>query len=296
MIFRYIYIYLLFLNLANASEYIDVFSKVNIYDERVSAYISLYKPIEDFYVADKNETQLYKYFIHNINKPDTVIAEIIAHPISIVGVYLKSRQPKLYNNFKVGNFYPLQSLTSGIDSPYEFSVSFGKMILFEKSRDKNERNRAFVGSSVSFSNISLKDNSAYFNRWFRFGFRTMGVKTKKDNYLKIDLNFGKQINSNRNFSNTYFFKIVRKSIDYDKTIYSFKRNSIYSCSVELNDRFDLSRFEILYGKYFPITSPTKFAFSLSLGFAYNGMNKYSNTLSSDDKPYSQMILQPNFTF
>lgn len=270
--------------------------EADIYYSNISAYLDLDTANELQDASLKSEKQIYKELIQNTFHPNVFLTELAIHPMPITGIYLKSEQREFYDKFEFDNFNPIRSITAGFEEPYSLSFFFGRMILFSKAKDLSIKNRAFIGYLFSIGNYTIKDNSAYENKWLRMEFKLKGTRSKKTQDLDWSFRIGTQLNHNNSFANTLYIGARRSKIQYTKNQYSFINNGAINSLLEVNYNFELTKAELVYEKILPVKLRKKSAFKLGIGYVYDSSKRYNGNLRQSDIINHQLVIRPNLKF
>ena len=288
----------LYFTFVNAESLIEYDYEIDAYYSNVSAFIDLDRDSEIIDGSSKSESEIYKGLFSNIFHPNVFLIEAAIHPMPLLGLAFRKNNEELYQKAKVQDFNIVKAITVGFEEPYSFSAFIGRMLVFKnKERDHIGKNRAYIGCLVSYGNYSIKDNKAYRDDWVELEFKLKGTREKKEKDLDWSFRVGGKVHINKDFVNSIYIGVRRKSIDYKKSVYSFLYNSAFSTSVEFSaDTLNLMSSGILIEKIYPLSWSEKMSFSLGIGYMYNSGEKYRGTLKEEAIDKHQLILRPNLKF
>ncbi len=216
----------------------------------------------------------------------------------IAGLYFRNNNPNLYDRSKVQNMNLVKIVTAGFAEPYSLSFFLGRMLVFKnKNNGRIGKNRAYMGYLVTIGDYTIKENTAYYDKWMNIEFKLKGTREKENRDLDWSFRIGSRIHQNKDFVNTVFIGARRSSIDYNKGIYSLLYNSAFSTMISLSaENLNLAETEVMIEKKFPLKWSKKMSFGVAVGYIYNSGEKYRGTLKDEGVDNHQMIFRPNLNW
>jgi hypothetical protein len=217
--------------------------------------------------------------------------------MNILGTYYRKQNEDKYSKENIDRFNAIKALTAGFEEPYSLTFFLGRMMIFSKQAgERVGKNRAYVGYMLTIGDKSIKDNKSYTDKWINFEFKLKGTREKRNRDLDWSFRVGTRLHDNNDFVDVVYVGARRKSIDYDKGIYSFIYNSSITTLFSFRkDNYELTDAELVVGKILPI-SFDGISFSLELGYLYTSKYKYDGELSNDGIDNHQAIIRPNLNW
>lgn len=217
--------------------------------------------------------------------------------MNILGTYYRKKNEDKYTEENRDNFNIVKALTAGFEEPYSLTFFLGRMMIFsKKDGERVGKNRAYLGYMLTIGDKTIKDNKSYTDKWINFEFKLKGTREKRNRDLDWSFRVGTRFHDNSDFVDTIYLGARRKSIDYDKGIYSFVYNSSITTLFSFRkDTFDMTDAEFTVGKILPI-SFDGISFSLELGYLYTSKYKYDGELRTDGIDNHQAIIRPNINW
>ena len=275
------YDYELDLYYSNVSLYIDIDSEKNITD-----------------ASDFSEKEIYTQLLANAFIPNIILLEASLSPMPIGGLYFRKENESLYEKATVSDFNLVKSLTAGFDEPYALSLFLGRMMVFNRAKQGHlGANRAFIGTLLSASGHSIKDNKVYKDSSLVIEFKLKGTRNYDQHKLDWSFRVGSKLHSNHDFTNLLYLGLRRSRIDFNKSIFSLFYNTAYSLYFSVSaDTLHLTETELTIEKKWPSTFFYKTVYGLELGYLYNGDEKYKGTLRSDGTNNHVFVIRPSISF
>ena len=297
---RILYIFSLCMMLSRfliAEDLIEYDYELDSYYTNVSAYVDLDRDREITNGLDLSEGMIYKELFTNAFTPNIFLVEAAVHPMGIAGLYFRSLNENLYTNAKVQDFNIIKALTAGYAEPYSLSLFLGRMMVFSKTNsDRPGNNRAFMGYLFSIGDKTIKDNRSYNDKWLNFEVKLKGTRDLRNSDLDWSFRVGGRFHDDKDFADSLYIGARRKSIDYDKSIFSLIHNSAFSTMLAISaDTYEIIEGEIIVEKVYP-TSMEGLSLSFGVGYLYTSNNKYLNILRDDGVDNHQLIFRPNFKY
>lgn len=292
---KFFIVFALVVQFLHAQDLIEYDYELDAYYSNVSAFIDL---DSDRNITDGNnmsEKEIYTQLAYKTLEPNIFLIEAAVHPVNIAGTYYRKQNEEDYTKENLSKFNIVKALTAGFEEPYSLTFFLGRMIVF--SQDNGARvgkNRAYMGYMFSVGDKSIKDNKEYTDKWLNFEFKLKGTREQKNRDLDWSFRVGTRVHTHGDFVNTVFVGARRKSIDYNKTFYSFLYNSSITTLFSFrSDNHKMTNGEIVLGKIMPFTYYGA-SFGLDIGYMYTSIYKYDGALRNDGIDRYQIIFRPNF--
>lgn len=266
---------------SNASIFIDLDPEHNITD-----------------ATDYNEVEIYTKLLLSSFSPNIMLFEASLHPMSIVGLYFRDSHEDIYDESQLDGFNVIKSVTAGYEEPYSVSFFIGRMMVFKNKEDDHiGKNRAYMGTLVTYGNMTIKDNVAHKDNWLTLEFKLKGTRALKNRDLDWSFRVGARVHDNKEFVNTLYVGARRSSVNYKKSAWSFVDNSAFSTMLAVNaETFSLTDAEAMVDKIWPLPWSEKMSFSLGIGYLFNSGEKYRGDLKEEGVNNHQLIFRPNIKF
>jgi len=275
------YDYELDLYYSNVSMFIDIDSENNVTD-----------------ASDFSEQQIYSHLFANAFRPNIILVEASLNPMPIAGLYFRKQNEELYEKTNIGDFNLVRSLTAGFDEPYALSFFLGRMMVFNRAKKGHLGvNRAFIGTMLSASGHTIKENRAYRDKSLIVEFKLKGTRQYSKHSLDWSFRVGSKFHSNHDFTNTLYMGIRRSRVDFDKSRFSLFYNTAYSAFFSVSaETFQLTETELTIEKKWPSLLFFKTVYGLEVGYLYNGDEKYRGKLRDDGTDNHVFIIRPSISF
>lgn len=280
-----------------AQDIVEFDYELDAYYSNVSAFIDLDRDANITDGSSMSERQLYQRLLLNSLTPNIFLMEFSLHPMSIGGLYYRDNNENLYTESKLKKFHLVKSLTAGFDEPYSISMFLGHMIVFtKKNSTRAGNNRAYTGVLLTVGDKTIKDNKAHLDTWVNIEFKLKGTRDKKNADLDWSFRFGSRMHTEKDFADSIYIGARRKSIDYDKSIFSIVYNSAFSTMFAVSaDTFEIIEGEAMVEKVYP-SSIEGLSISLGIGYIYISDDKYLGILRDEGVDNHQLILRPNLKY
>ena len=299
MSYRYLYLLLFcYIISVQADAAVELDYELDLYYSNVSMFIDIDSDSNVTDASDFSEQQIYSYLLQNAFNPNIILLEASLNPMPIAGLYFRRQNENLYQETTIGDFNIVKSLTAGFDEPYALSFFLGRMLVFNRAKKGHLGvNRAFVGTMLSVSGHSIKDNRAYKDSSLIIEFKFKGTRKYTKNTLDWSFRVGSKLHSNHDFVNTLYMGLRRSRVDFDKSKLSLFYNTAYSAFFSVSaDTFHLTETELTIEKKWPSYFLYKTVYGLEIGYLYNGDEKYRGTLRSDGTNNHIFIIRPSISF
>lgn len=271
--------------------------ELDAYYSNIGLYITLTdEPIPD--AGEKEEGAVYRDLFYSSFIPKFLILEAAVFPMPDIGVFAKKNMKNFYDNFQLSPELNLvKNVTAGFEEPYALSLFAGNVVKFTKPGEKwNGGNFGYMGYLVSLGNYHIKDNELVRDKWMEAEWKVKGDREFSTHELHWSFRVGAKMHSNADIADALYVSVRRSHLDFENPK-SFLKNS----GLEYTYDMDIKTFEPLkhyftIDKKWPLKNK-KIAFSLAVGFIWEGAEKYTGKLGSDDNEDDfRIIIRPNIIF
>lgn len=299
MVYRSLYLLLFcFIITVQAETTIEYDYELDLYYSNISMFIDVDAENNVTDASDFSEQQIYTNLLNNVFRPNIILLEASLNPMPIAGLYFRQQNEDLYQKTNISNFNLVRSLTAGFDEPYAFSFFFGRMLVFNRSKKGHLGvNRAFIGTLLSVSGHSIKENRAYEDKSLIIEFKLKGTRKYTAHSLDWSFRVGSKLHSNHNFTNTLYMGLRRSRVDFDKSRLSLFYNTAYSAFFSVSAQtFQLTETVLSIEKKWPSMLFYKTVYGLETGYLYNGDEKYRGRLRNEGIENHVFIIRPSISF
>ncbi len=272
--------------------------ELDLYYSNVSIFIDIDNENNVTDASDFSEKQIYSRLFANAFQPNIILLEASLNPMPIAGLYFRRQNEELYQKTNIGDFNLVRSLTAGFNEPYALSFFLGRMMVFNRAKKGHLGvNRAFIGTMLSASGHTIKENRAYKDKSLIIEFKLKGTRQYTEHALDWSFRVGSKVHSNHDFVNTLYVGVRRSRIDFNKSSFSLFYNTAYSAFFSVSaETFQLTETELTIEKKWPSHFFYKTVYGLELGYLYNGDEKYRGALREDGIDTHVLIIRPSISF
>lgn len=272
--------------------------ELDAYYSNAGLYISLTEePIP--YVGEKNEFKIYKDLLLRPRIPRFAILEASLYPMPCLGVFIKRKDPDFYQNAEISEGLNLiQTMTSGFEEPYAFSLFLGDIVRFVKPGQSSlTANKGYVGYLLSAGNYHIKDNETIRDDWYELEWKIKGDRDNPQQSLHWSFRIGGKFHKNSEITDVIHLSLRRSRVDFGSSAFSIIRNTGFEYTYEMDSRtLEYVQHTFMVSKKWP-WKRFKAAFALDLGFIVKSNKKYSGSLGKDEEGDEfKVILRPNIEF
>ena len=284
------------------------------YEPYCSFFMNLKRNNQPSIIQAGGETYIYSKLIRKLYLPKFILFQTTFYQLSALSTYLETDHPQLFNRFNTYfDLNLMRSIGSGYEEPYSFSLFFGNIVLLgyvSTTNGQKDRLRqagsALAGFLISTGNHQISDNIYLNDRWVQYELMLVG-DLKEKNQRKISWNFriGFKLHRNKLFRNVFLFAMKRSHSTWEKTGFSFLKNSIFKYTsyipISFSDNPPLFvQHCISYGKKISVKLLSRKMFLvLAGGIRWEWIYQYNHKLKRfNSKPSGNFIwlIQPNIEF
>lgn len=268
------------------------------YYSDVALYYSLTRrPIP--YLGEQDELTIYKTLLYDSPLPRFLTLEASVYPLPLLGVYIKKNHREFYDSANIGEEANLiQSITSGFEEPYAFSVFLGNVVSFKpKSAGKECQGKGYSGYLFSVGNYHIKDNELIEDKWLEVEWKIKGDRIVPEGKMRWSFRIGGIFHGHPEIKDVLYLSLHRDRIDYEPRKFSIFKNTEFEYRFDIdNENWKIIRHFFLAGKSFPLGKSKK-VFKLRLGFLWEGSQKYTGSLKrTKSGEVFQILFRPNIEF
>ncbi|MFZ3071903.1 MAG: hypothetical protein WA162_01525, partial [Thermodesulfobacteriota bacterium] len=191
----------------------------------------------------------------------------------------------------------IKNVTAGFEEPYALSLFAGNVVKFTKPDEKwKGGNFGYMGYLVSLGNYHIKDNELVRDKWMEVEWKVKGDREFSTHELHWSFRIGAKLHSNSDIADALYVSVRRSHLDF-KNPKSFLKNSGIEYTYDMGIKtFEPLKHYFTIDKKWPLKDK-KMAFSLVMGFIWEGAEKYTGKLGSDGKENEfTIIIRPNIIF
>jgi hypothetical protein len=255
------------------------------------------KPIPT--IISDNEVVIYGKLVEGSAIPRYMLLEASIYPMPLLGTYIKSHMPDLYNKGQIGNgsVNIFESVTAGFQEPWAVSAFFGNIAnLVRPGEMRSGSNMGYSGYLVSAGSKHIKNNVLIADDWYELEWKIKGKLDYPDEKLGWSFRFGWKFNDNPDITDVKYFSIHRSNLDYRAPFLVWLKNS----SIDLKIQFShhggqVVRQEFVIGKKYPVNS-WGYSTGLDFGFVWESPDEYEGALRNTNKNSLTLLLRPSFDF
>lgn len=254
------------------------------------------KPIPE--AGDAPELEVYKRLLFSSLIPRHVVLEAAVFPMPLAGVAVRDRAKSFYDASEVTNNVNLvRAITAGFEEPYALSVFMGNVMSFTRPGEKHEHgNFGYMGYLVSFADYHIKNNELINDKSIELEWKIKGDRKFPTHKLHWSFRLGEKLHSNRDIKDVFYVSFRRSLLDFDAGSKSILANSGFEYTYDMDSRtFAPVRHYFTIDKKWPFKQ--KVAFTLAIGFIWEGARKYTGELEDRDRRDNfQVVIRPNLQF
>ena len=246
-----------------------------------------------------SESEVYeKLFLDSLH-PRVLLLEASVYPMPMLGTYLKSENPSIYDAFQIGNtdLNLMQGLTAGFQEPWAVSAFIGSELNFTREGERRKgTNKGYMGYLVSYGAKHIKDNVLIDDDWWEFEWKMKGERQFKDERLSWSFFTGVKNHGNQDIADILYFGARRSNLDFKSDWLGWLQNSSFDWKLELTQsNLDFARVDLVFGKKYPLKDKG-YALSLNFGVVYERDIKYLGALVDPNAENITFVFQPNIEF
>lgn len=256
------------------------------------------KPIPT--IRSNKELEILEQLIEDSLMPRFMLLEASIYPMPILGTYLKSNQPNLYQSGQIAqsNLNIIESATAGFQEPWAVSVFFGNIAKLVRPGDaRTGSNVGYTGYLFSGGKQHIKNNVLIEDNWFELEWKIKGKLDYADEKLGWSFRAGAKYHENPGISDVIYLSLFRSSLNAQWPILYWLNNSSFNLKTHFTqDTFQVVRQELIIGKKLPHWSWNRFTPSVETGLIWTSPDEYRGILRDTDRPTITFVLRPSLEF
>ncbi len=255
------------------------------------------KPIPT--IKSDNEATIYRDLITGSLVPRYMLLEASVYPMPVLGTYLKSHTPSLYNQGEISHtgLNVIESATAGFQEPWAMSAFFGNIAnLVRPGETQGGSNLGYTGYLVSAGAQHIKDNVLIQDKWYELEWKVKGDLDYPDEKLTWSFRVGGKFNANPYITDVMYVGIHRSNLDFHQPFLGWLNNSDLDLQVQFSQHGAKPVYEELeIGKKYPLPN-RGYSFTLDVGFVWESPEEYSGPSRTDNKSTLTLVLRPSIEF
>ena len=285
--------------LAEEGSKIGVMWEPDLYYSDVSINIPLTeKPIP--IIRSTSESVIYSELIKGSLIPRYMLIEASVYPMPLLGTYLKTDQPQLYGQGRLGHYSTvnvIDSVTAGFQEPWAISAFFGNIAkIVRPGEDRKGSNIGYTGYLFSAGTKQIKDNEMIDDHWLEVEWKIKGKVDYPDEKLNWSFRVGGKFHDNQNITNEIYLNLFRSNLNTHLPFLSWINNSTFDMKVFFSeDSSNLVRQEYIVGKKYPKIG-WKYSPTLDVGFIWSSPEEYSGILRTTNTNTLTLVFRPSVDF
>lgn len=255
------------------------------------------RPVPD--AGTKPEIQIYRDLFFSSYIPRYLVVEAAVFPMPVAGVAARSNANDVYRGAKVAdNFNLIKAVTAGFEEPYALSFFMGNVVSFTSPGEKHRHgNFGYMGYLISIGDQHIKDNKLIKDTSVELEWKIKGDRKFPTHILNWSFRVGEKLHSNPDIKDVMYVALRRSFVDFEGLHDSLFKNAGFEYIFDMDNRtFKPVRHYFTVDKKWPYKEK-KMAFSMAVGFIWEGALKYTGALEDKEKRDNfQVILRPNLQF
>jgi hypothetical protein len=255
------------------------------------------KPIPT--ITSNNEAEIYRDLIVGSLVPRYMLLEASAYPMPVLGTYIKSHSPSLYQQGEISHtgVNVIESATAGFQEPWAVSAFFGNIAnLVRPDETAAGSNLGYTGYLVSAGTKHIKDNVMFNDNWYEVEWKVKGQLDYPDEKLTWSFRIGGKFNANPDVTDVVYVGIHRSNLDFSQPFLGWLNNSDLDLQVQFSQDGGRPVYEqLVIGKKYPLPN-RGYSFTLDVGLVWESPDEYSGTLRTDNKSSLTLVLRPSIEF
>jgi hypothetical protein len=250
-------------------------------------------------IRSDSEAVIYRDLIEGSLVPRYMLLEGSIYPMPILGTYIKSHSPWLYQEGEISHtgVNLIESATAGFQEPWAMSAFFGNIANLQRpGEDQETNNLGYTGYLISAGAQHIKDNQLIQDKWYELEWKVKGDLNDKEEKLSWSFRIGGKFNANPDITDVMYFGIHRNNLDFNQPFLSWLQNSDVDVQFSFNQHGgQVVREELVIGKKYPFPKQG-FSLTMDVGFIWDSPDEYSGVLRTDNKAQLTLVLRPGLEF
>jgi len=251
-------------------------------------------------IKSDSEAVIYRDLIVGSLVPRYMLLEASAYPMPILGTYIKSHSPWLYQQGEISRtgVNLIESATAGFQEPWAMSAFFGNIANLQRPGEDQPgtNNLGYTGYLFSVGAQHIKDNVLIQDKWYEVEWKIKGDLNDKQEKLSWSFRVGGKFNANPYVTDVMYLGIHRNNLDFNQPFLSWLKNSDVDVQLSFNQHGgQVVREEVVVGKKYPFPKQG-FSLTMDMGFIWDSPDEYSGPLRTETKSQLTLVLRPGLEF
>ncbi len=250
-------------------------------------------------ISSDSELEIYRKLIKGSLIPRYMVLEASVYPLPVLGTYLKSHTPHLYNAGQIGStgVNIIESATTGFQEPYAVSAFFGNVAKLKRPGDTRPgSNLGYSGYLFSAGTKHIKDNVLVSDNWYEVEWKIKGRLEYPDEKMSWGFRIGAKMHANHDVVNVMYLGIHRSNMDFRFPFLSWIKNSELDVKLHFSQQGGrIVRQEYLVGKKFPMPS-RGYTPTLDFGAVWSSPYEYAGALRTRHTSLWTLVFRPSLEF
>ncbi len=255
------------------------------------------KPIPT--IRSTSESVIYSELIQGSLIPRYMLFEASVYPMPLLGTYLKTNQPDIYERGQLGrsSVNIIGSATAGFQEPWAVSAFFGNIAkIVRPGEDRIGSNVGYTGYLISAGTKQIKDNEIIDDHWLEVEWKIKGKVDYPDEKLGWSFRVGGKFHDNTDITNELYMNVYRSNLNVRFPFLSWISNSAFDVKLFFSEKnARLLRQQYIVGKKYP-KAGWKYTPTLDIGVVWSSPDEYSGILRTSNLDTVTLIFRPSVEF
>lgn len=255
------------------------------------------KPIPT--ISSDNEAAIYRDLITGSLVPRYMLLEASVYPMPILGTYLNTHTPSIWNAGRLGNggINVFSSATAGFQEPWALSAFFGNIAnLVKPGEDTPGENLGYTGYLISAGAQHIKDDVFVQDKWYEVEWKIKGKLDYPDEKLDWSFRVGAKFNANPDITDVTYIGIHRSNLDFHQPFLSWLANSDADLQIQFSQHGGKPLYEeFVIGKKYPVEGQD-YSITLDLGLVWESPDEYQGVLRDGNSSSLTIVFRPSVEF
>jgi len=250
-------------------------------------------------ISSDSEAVIYRDLIEGSLVPRFMLLEASVYPMPILGTYIKSHSPSLYDEGEISHtgVNVIESATAGFQEPWAMSAFFGNIANLERpGQEQGSNNLGYTGYLISAGAQHIKDNVLIQDKWYELEWKIKGDLNDAGQKLSWSFRVGGKFNANPYITDVMYVGVHRNNLDFNQPFLSWFKNSDVDLQLSFSQHgAQVLREELVFGKKYPFPE-RGFSLTMDIGFIWDSIDEYTGPLRTDKNSSLTLVLRPGLEF
>ena len=255
------------------------------------------KPIPT--ISSDSEAVIYRDLITGSLVPRYMLLEASMYPMPILGTYLNTHTPGIWNAGRLGNggINVFSSATAGFQEPWALSAFFGNIAnLVKPGENSTGENLGYTGYLISAGAQHIKDDVFIQDKWYEVEWKVKGKLEYPDEKLDWSFRVGAKLNANPDITDVMYFGIHRSNLDFHQPFLSWLANSDVDLQIQFSQHGARPVYEeLVIGKKYPLQGED-YSLTLDVGLIWESPDEYQGVLRDSNTSSLTIVFRPSIEF